>query len=61
MIWVLLAKAVKKMDDHRRSYISEEEYRRLQLAEEEARGGVKKILTDDRHKQVNGHSEGPKA
>jgi hypothetical protein len=60
-LWVLSAYILKKMDDKRRTYMSEEEYRRLQLLEDEARGSFQRMITDERHKQVNGCSEGPKA
>lgn len=43
LLWVLSAWALKKMDDHRRSYISEKEYRRLQK-EADARDGRAKSL-----------------
>jgi hypothetical protein len=47
VFWLLAAAGLKKADDHRRSYISEEDYRRLQKEADE-RDGLKKqkSLTD---------------
>lgn len=41
----LIAWALKKMDNHRKSFISEEEFRRLQ-AEADERDGKQKSLPD---------------
>lgn len=42
--WVFLSALLKKMDDHRRRFISEEEYRRIQ-AETDAKAGRQKSIT----------------
>lgn len=46
IVWLLTAWALKKADDHRRSYISEEEYRRIQKEQDEKDGRTQKLLTD---------------
>lgn len=45
LFWLLAAAGLKKTDDHRRSYISEEEYRRI-LKESDERDGKQKSLVD---------------
>lgn len=44
VFWLLSAFALKKADDHRRSYISEEDYRRLQKEADEREGRKTKSL-----------------
>lgn len=38
VFWVLAALGLKKADDHRRSYISEDEYRRMLRAADDREG-----------------------
>lgn len=51
LLWLLAAAGLKKADDHRRSYISEEDYRRLQKEADE-RDGVKQKSLVDRSKKL---------
>lgn len=46
VFWLLAAAGLKKADDHRRSYISEEDYRRLQKEADERDGKKQKSLID---------------
>lgn len=48
LLWLVAAIGLKKADDHRRSYISEEDYRRLQKEADERDGKRQKSLTDRR-------------
>lgn len=38
LFWLVVCWGIKKMDDHRRSYISQEDYRRLQREANERDG-----------------------
>lgn len=49
LLWLLSAAGLKKADDHRRSYISEEEYRRI-LEKSDERDGKPKSLIDSSKK-----------
>ena len=46
VFWLLVAYLLKKMDDRRRSYISEDDYRRIQKEQDEKDGRKEKLLTD---------------
>jgi hypothetical protein len=52
LMWLLSAYGLKKAEDHRRSYISEEEYRRLQKEADERDGKTQKSLTDSRSEKL---------
>lgn len=49
LFWLLAAAGLKKTDDHRRSYISEEEYRKI-LRKSDDRDGKQPSLTDSSKK-----------
>lgn len=49
VVFLLIAGwALKKMDDYRRSFISEDEYRRLQKEADEREGKTQPLLTDSK-------------
>lgn len=52
LMWLISALALKKADDHRRTYISEEEYRRLWREADERDGKTQKSLTDSRTEKL---------
>lgn len=49
VFWFLAAWILKKMDDKRRTYMSERKYRQLQKEQDEKDGLKEKLLVDRSH------------